>query len=551
MLVFAVQTAFCLSAGAFGYESELSAAFQYCALSRGAESAGEGFEFGKSDWTAVCWARLGGETAGYEESVREGAAALLGSDGFVKPTELQRAAIALSAVSECPQELINAAAYCNADFARQGFNAWIWALIAANCSGLEAEETALYTRRDLASEIISRQLPDGGFTLRGESADTDMTAAAIYALAPLFEDEEIAAALEKAVARLSELQLGSGGFSSMGIENCESTAQALIAFTAVGLSEEDSRVSRALAALLGYRREDGGFAHLSDGATNSLATVQAIEALTALSLSEGGERLFDVRKAEETAPAESAEMNLPAEALAEEETDPAETSVPAEEEPFSLETCPPEEQPEQTEPEAFPQSGSLSGTQIKLILSLIPALGAAGLIAAAAIRRKPSLLAGAAVCAAVSGAVWLLDIRSAEEYYAQAPQPADITVTFSVRCDAALEKTDEMSEELRGRIPEDGAVIPKRELGLPEGATAFDALISAAREEKIRVDYNGSTYGVYVSAIGFLREFDLGEMSGWMYRVNGEFPDCSAGAFALSDGDAVEFVYTCDMGRDI
>lgn len=537
MLVFAVQTAFCLSAGAFGYESELSAAFEYCALSRGAESAGEGFEFGKSDWTAICFSRLGGETAGYEESVREGAAELLRSDGFVKPTELARAAIALSAVSECPRELINAAAYCNADFARQGFNAWIWALIAANCSGLEAEENALYTRNDLASEIISRQLPDGGFTLRGESADTDMTAAAIYALAPLSEDEEIAAALERAVARLSELQLDSGGFSSMGIENCESAAQALIAFTAAGLPKEDSRVSRALSALLEYRREDGGFAHLPDGEINSLATVQAIEALTALRLSEGGERLFDLRKTEETAPAESAEMNVPAETLAEEETAPLETRTP-------------EEKPDRTAPAAYSQIGSLNGKQIKLILSLIPALGAAGFIVAAAIRRKPSMLAGAAVCAAVSGGIWLLDIRSAEEYYAQ-EQPADIAVTFSVRCDAALEKSDEMSEELRGRIPEDGAVIPQRELGLPEGATAFDALITAAREEKIRVDYNGSTYGVYVSAIGFLREFDLGEMSGWMYRVNGEFPDCSAGAFALSDGDVVEFVYTCDMGRDV
>lgn len=525
MLVFAVQTAFCFSAGAFGYESELSAAFDCCALSRGADSAGEGFEFGKSDWTAICFSRLGGETAGYEQSVREGAAALLGADGFVKPTDFQRAAIALSAVSECPRELIDAAAYCSADFARQGFNAWIWALVAANCSGLEAEENALYTRRDLATEIISRQLSDGGFTLRGETADADMTAAAIYALAPLSEDAEIAAALEKAVARLAELQLGSGGFSSMGIENCESAAQALIAFTAAGLSEEDARVSRALSALLEYRREDGGFAHLSDGETNPLSTVQAIEALTALALSERGERLFDARKA-------------PVETHSEEET-----ALP--------ETCPPEEKTEQTEPEAFPQSGALSGTQIKLILSLIPALGAAGLIAAAAIRRKPKLLAGAAVFAAISGGVWLLDIKSAQEYYALEPQPADITVTFSVRCDAAKEKTDEMSEELRGRIPEDGEIIPTRELGLPEGATAFDALITAAREEKIRVDYSGSTYGVYVSAIGFLREFDLGEMSGWMYRVNGEFPDCSAGAFALSDGDEVEFVYTCDMGRDV
>ena len=100
-------------------------------------------------------------------------------------------------------------------------------------------------------------------------------------------------------------------------------------------------------------------------------------------------------------------------------------------------------------------------------------------------------------------------------------------------------------------IPADGVVIPACEVSVPEGGTAFDALTAAARAEKVRVDYTGSSYGVYVSGIGYIYEFGFGSLSGWMYRVNGEFPNVSAGNYVLSEGDAVEFVYTCDLGADV
>ena len=46
-------------------------------------------------------------------------------------------------------------------------------------------------------------------------------------------------------------------------------------------------------------------------------------------------------------------------------------------------------------------------------------------------------------------------------------------------------------------------------------------------------------------------EFDAGELSGWMYRVNGVFPNKGCSAYTLSDGDVVEWLYTCDLGKDI
>ena len=55
----------------------------------------------------------------------------------------------------------------------------------------------------------------------------------------------------------------------------------------------------------------------------------------------------------------------------------------------------------------------------------------------------------------------------------------------------------------------------------------------------------------YIEGIANLYEFDCGELSGWMYRVNGEFPNVGCSLYKLKDGDTVEWVYTCDLGRDV
>lgn len=520
-LVIAARTALGLAvtapAAELGYGEVVASAF--AGLSDGRGGFFEGLKFGGSDWAAFCAARLGGEYAeGAEEYVADVKAAaeeLIGRD-FVPPTELQRAAVVLSGFGECPEELINAAAYDNQSLDRQGLNAWIWALTAANCFGGEAGSGAANTRKSLAEHIAAAALPDGGFTLRGESADCDMTAAAIYALAPLGDEPEVSAALAAATDCLAGLQLENGGFRSMGVENCESAAQAIIAFTAVGCDLGDSRVERAFSAMLEYRTE-GGFAHTVGGKANGSATAQALQAAAALAMRERGERLFDAPSAYGGYGEITGESAVPPPTA--EETGGA-GIIPA----------------DGTEP---------SGFAITLIISVcFAAAGAAAVVIGAVKRKKGALIASAALLAAAGG-VWLLDIRSPSEYYSQANE-GDMRVTVSADCSAALAAMDKIDEEINPAsvIPEDGMVIACRETAVAEGATAFDALVAAARGRRVAVDYVGSFYGVYVRGIGHIYEFGFGDMSGWTYTVNGESPDVSAGEFVLSEGDRVEFVYT-------
>lgn len=72
-----------------------------------------------------------------------------------------------------------------------------------------------------------------------------------------------------------------------------------------------------------------------------------------------------------------------------------------------------------------------------------------------------------------------------------------------------------------------------------KGATAYDALCACG----LSVNATSSQFGIYVSAIGGLAEFDHGSNSGWMYSVNGSAPNISAGSYVLSDGDSVSWYY--------
>ena len=48
---------------------------------------------------------------------------------------------------------------------------------------------------------------------------------------------------------------------------------------------------------------------------------------------------------------------------------------------------------------------------------------------------------------------------------------------------------------------------------------------------------------VYLAMANGLREFDGGQTSGWMYRVNGELPNLGLSEYALSDGDQINIFY--------
>jgi len=67
------------------------------------------------------------------------------------------------------------------------------------------------------------------------------------------------------------------------------------------------------------------------------------------------------------------------------------------------------------------------------------------------------------------------------------------------------------------------------------------------------VEYRGAggVGGAYVAGINQLYEYSCGALSGWLFRVNGGTPGHGSGKYELQDGDVIEWLYSCDLGRDI
>lgn len=85
----------------------------------------------------------------------------------------------------------------------------------------------------------------------------------------------------------------------------------------------------------------------------------------------------------------------------------------------------------------------------------------------------------------------------------------------------------------------DGGSSSSYTVSLNPDATAYDALVATGAS----VNARSTAMGVYVAAINGYAEKDQGGESGWKYAVNGSYPNYSAGACTLSDGDAVTWVY--------
>jgi hypothetical protein len=172
----------------------------------------------------------------------------------------------------------------------QGINGPIWALIALDSGGYEIpidSDAEVQSTRDLFLEyILSRELKDGGFAMMGQYADPDITAMALQALSKYTGREDIAAAVKRAVDRLSVIQQPDGGFKSMGDANSESVSQVIIALCRLGISINDPRFVKngnsPLDNLMTYRNTDGSFCHLKGDGGDMTATEQAFSALAAM-----------------------------------------------------------------------------------------------------------------------------------------------------------------------------------------------------------------------------------------------------------------------------
>ena len=241
----------------------------------------------KDDWAVIGLARSGykADRLYYDnyynavEKLVKDTKGVLSANRF---SEYSRLVLSLTAIGRTPA---NVAGYNLleplGDFGsvtKQGINGAAFALLALDSAGYDSPVRTKYIEF-----ILGKQLADGGFALSGNVSDPDVTGIVLQALAKYQDRQDVKAATQKALAALSKLQNADGGFSSMGIINCESACQVLMALCELGISETDSRFVKNGFTLtdniLSYYIDGIGFIHTAGGSISDITSAQAFYAL--------------------------------------------------------------------------------------------------------------------------------------------------------------------------------------------------------------------------------------------------------------------------------
>ena len=491
------------------YETAMNGALTYVLL----QASDPNMASVGGEWAVLARARAGKDDAAWVEiylanlrAAIAGAYSAAGNKVMLdnnKPTENERVILALTALGN------DASDFEGYDFVspladmawvqRQGVNSNIYALIALNSKPYNLIDT-----EPLLSALLDAQHADSGWGLTALST-VDITAMAIQALAPYYgQRPAVTAAVDNALIWL-------GGRT---ISDAEGNVQAIVALAALGM-DAGSYVD---ALLTFYDEASGGFKRA--GFVDMMATEQAAYALVAYHrYLNGGNALYDMSDAGAPAtPGASDEdaVNNAAAALT--------WSIIA--------------------------GANAASNDVRTNLNL-PTIGDDGVaiawssdnaahISDTGVVTRPGYAEGnmaVTLTATITKGAESRDVTFALIVTAQNPPSG--TATY-----ARISVTDPGATGSQTRV-----YFAENQFALNDGETAFSLLQRTGLT--IRTASYSQYAGVYVEAINGFGEFDDGPLSGWMYKVNGVFPDYSASLYELSDGDIVEWVYTRNLGQDI
>ena len=403
----------------------------------------------------------------------------------------------------------------------------------------------LYSTDGLISEILSKEKSNGGWAVMGSWGDVDVTAMTIQALAPHYGTRgDLTDAVDRAIEMLSRKQLDSGGFKTMGAENSESAAQVVMALSALGLDAQyDGRFIKngtsVMAAMMSYRQSNGGFSHDGGGADET-ATEEAFCAMTAyLRMRYGQSSFYLLDHVDHSAPADQQGRSGGSGGSGGSGDSGGSGNYGGSTPDASGDSA--------SRDSTADENGKKGGYKPYAILAVILIAGGVCVVLYLLKKRNKKHYIAVGVIAAIGIVIILLtNFESTESYYEAEADDGEQTVTLSIRCDAiqGLEKKNDL-------IPDDGVILDTREFAISEGDTVYDVLLDATTTYRIVMDNSGSDGAAYIAGIGGLYEFDYGELSGWMYRVNGEFPNVGCQSYTVSDGDEIEWLYTTNIGKDL
>lgn len=126
--------------------------------------------------------------------------------------------------------------------------------------------------------------------------------------------------------------------------------------------------------------------------------------------------------------------------------------------------------------------------------------------------------------------------------------------TISIRCDTILDNLDSLEAAKLPYVPEDGQLLPVITVEFTPGETVFDVLKRVCEAANLQIEYSWTPLydSYYIEGISHLYEFDCGFESGWMYKVNGWFPNYGCSAYVLQGGEEIVWAYTCvGLGGDL
>lgn len=128
-----------------------------------------------------------------------------------------------------------------------------------------------------------------------------------------------------------------------------------------------------------------------------------------------------------------------------------------------------------------------------------------------------------------------------------------MTCTLSISCATINGNLGWLDPEKVELVPKDGWILPPTTVTFYEGESVFNVLLRTCKQKKIHMEYENTPIynSAYIEGIHNLYEFDCGELSGWMYQVNGWFPNYGCSRYQLKEGDVIKWEYTCNLGIDV
>ncbi len=144
-----------------------------------------------------------------------------------------------------------------------------------------------------------------------------------------------------------------------------------------------------------------------------------------------------------------------------------------------------------------------------------------------------------------------------EEALAREEAPATEKSSASLKESPAKESAAVQTPELLTSVmisiigdEKKGVILEPTYMEWHDGDNVLDVLKQVTKAHRIPLEYRGSGMLSYVEGIANLYEFDQGAGSGWLFKINGQFAEKSAGAVKLNKGDVVEWIYSVELSEE-